>query len=330
MGLYWPYIYILYFILFYCILLYLPNIYYDIYPYLSIPCPPTIWSSNHCFDHGMDKCRRHAKASSADSWVSPTEWENNSAMLALTPGMLPKDAIKCIQTQFPQLQSGNLWWSWWWFTPTTIKKRTQPEWLGDWASMRQLCPPIWSTLASTMHQAYRPRRPRRWASGHMLRKRWRSKGSCTSSSAEELGIPRSVKVSTYFIFLHVSTASNTRKRSCEVLILNLFFVRSPPDDCFLQLSAFWASGVTQRESQSQSRTPFHLGNCGEWDKLQTSQLLHIGLHWTSLQWINLHQSANINTLLVLGMRCLRESKDVDREESPPLPWMKHHGQGALR
>jgi hypothetical protein len=55
--------------------------------------------------------------------VSPTEWENNSAMLALTPGMLPKDAIKCIQTQFPQLQSGNLWWSWWWFTPTTIKKK---------------------------------------------------------------------------------------------------------------------------------------------------------------------------------------------------------------
>ena len=103
------------------ILLYLPNI--SIIHILSIPCPPTIWSSNHCFDHGMDKCRRHAKASSADSWVSPTEWENNSAMLALTPGMLPKDAILASKHNFLNCNLAicdDRDISWWWFTPTTI------------------------------------------------------------------------------------------------------------------------------------------------------------------------------------------------------------------
>ena len=162
-----------------------------------------------------------------------------------------------------------------------------------WASMRQLCPPIWSTLASTMHQPYRPRRPRRprrWASGHMLRKRWRSKGSCTSSSAEELGIPRSVKVSTYFIFLHVSTASNTRKRSCEVLILNLFFVRSPLMIVFFSFLSFRRDTMGKPKPVKNTIPPWQLRRV----RLRmTSQLLHIGLHWTSLQWINLHQSASI-------------------------------------
>ena len=101
MGLYWPYIFIVFYVLFYCILLYLPNIYY---PYLSIPCPKKTYGQVTivltCFDHGMEKCRRHAKASSADSWVSPTEWENNSAMLVLTPGMLPKDAILASKHNF--------------------------------------------------------------------------------------------------------------------------------------------------------------------------------------------------------------------------------------
>ena len=149
-----------------------------------------------------------------------------------------------------------------------------------------------SSLASTMHRPYRPRRiTAARASGHMLRKRWRSKGSCTSSSAEELGIPRSVKVSTYFyIFLHISTYFyiflHISTYYYILLHITTYFymillhriqerdhVRYWSSICFsfdhpqvwLFSSAFWASGVTQWESQSQSRTPFHLGNCGEWD-----------------------------------------------------------------
>lgn len=185
-----------------------------------------------------------------------------------------------------------------------------------------------SSLASTMHQPYRPRRiTAARASGHMLRKSWRSKGSCTSSNAEELGIPRSVKVSTYFIFLHVSTASNTRKRSCEVLILNLFFVRSPPDDCLLQLSELqaWHNGKAKASQEhhstlatAESETSCRLRSCCILDSIGPLS----------------NESICINRLIstrsVLGMRCLRESKDVDREEFPPLPWMKHHGQGPLR
>ena len=190
-----------------------------------------------------------------------------------------------------------------------------------WASMRQLCPPIWSTLASTMHQPYRPqrpRRPRRWASGHMLRKRWRSKGSCTSSSAEELGIPRSVKVSTYFIFLHVSTASNTRKRSCEVLILNLFFVRSPPDDCFLQLSELqaWHNGKAKASQEHHSTLATA--------ESETSHDFAVAAYWTPLDLSPMNQSASICINRLISTRYWYWEWDVSGNRRMLIARNLHH------